>query len=155
LARLQHEFRRRDLHPGGRPVTLLRRVVDGQAAGRLCGLRPERIHAASRDEENTAARHRRTCKDGLRQSGGLSGVVIRRDRQFDRAENLRLRRTGTDDEEAAAFGADVELAVRECERRFLDRAEGLRPERTPGLEVVGLEAGAVLDLIDARAIDHR
>ena len=58
----------------------------------------------------------------------LPSAVVRADRQLDVAQHLRLVGERPDDEELAALGADVELAVGQHERRLLHRAERLPPQ---------------------------
>src|SRR6185503_20569637 len=107
------------------------------------------------DEEDAPARNRGAAEDRLGDAGRLARVVVLRGRHLDFAEDLRPAAGRLDDEELAALGPDIELAVGEDERRLLNRPERLRPQDLAGLGVVGLQARAVLDLIEDAAVDHR
>ena len=71
------------------------------------------------------------------------------------AHDLALVRRRPDDEEDAAIGADVELAVSQHRRRLLRRAHRQRPQDFAGRGVEGSQRRAVVDLVEARAVHDR
>ncbi len=139
-----------------RAFALLGRLVDREPGRRLRRLRADRVDARrSRRRRRGRARSPRRRESAPACPADCRALSSLLDRQLDLAQDLRAIGVRPDDEELAALGADVELAVGQHERRLLHRAERLRPELAAGLEVERLQPRAVLDLIDARAVDDR
>jgi hypothetical protein len=68
-------------------------------------------------------------------------------RQFNFAQHFRAFGLWPDDEELAAFSADVEFAIGQDQRRLLNRAQRLSPELTAGFDVESLQPRSILNLI--------
>ena len=138
----------------GRALTGLRGFVDGKSGDRLRLTGADRVDRVARHEEDAPARDGGAGQNLLRCALG-SAAAVRAVRQFDLADDLAAVGHWPDDEELAAVGADVDLAVGQHGRRFLECPEREGPQLLSRGTVEGLEPRAAVELIDARPVDQR
>ena len=116
--------------------------------------RSDRVDRVARHEEDAASRDRDVAQHLLRRAFG-SAAAVRAVGELDAAHDLALVRRRSDDEEDAAVGADVELAVSQHRGRLLRRAHRQRPQSFAGGGVEGSERRAVVDLVETCAVHDR
>src|SRR4030095_8127750 len=75
--------------------------------------------------------------------------------QFDFVEDLASCWAGLKNEEMPIFCADIQLAVSQYQRSFLDSAKVLFPQLLSGIDVESENIGSRVHMIDAVAVNHR